>query len=90
MHQGRSRLPGPTAADRTLGIAPAIYFLGDSKITDRASANLNQAMRVLDSAGRVARPRALSTSKVSIPATAMADKLITSWITEPIASLGTQ
>jgi Mg2+ and Co2+ transporter CorA len=25
-----------------------------------------------------------------IPATAMADKLITSWITEPIASLGTQ
>ena len=34
--------------------------------------------------------RALSTSKVSVPATAMADKLITSWITEPIASLGTQ
>jgi hypothetical protein len=44
------------AADRTLGIPPAIYFLGDSKIADRASANLNQAMRALDSAGRVARP----------------------------------
>ena len=34
--------------------------------------------------------RALSTSKVSVPATAMADKLITSWMAEPIASLGTQ
>src|SRR5215203_5945126 len=34
--------------------------------------------------------RAQSTSEVSVPARAMADKLITSWMAEPIASLGTQ
>lgn len=57
-------------------------------ITDRAWAN-PQAMR----AGLLrtsCSARALSTSKVSVPATTMADKLITSWIAEPMASLGTQ
>jgi hypothetical protein len=34
--------------------------------------------------------RALRISKVSVPATAMADRLMTSWIADPIASLGTQ
>jgi hypothetical protein len=74
-----SRLAGATAAtDRTLGVPSAIYFLGDSKITDRAPANPHWAYARAGLRRASCSARALSTSKVSVPATAMADKLITS------------